>query len=173
MFTGILGVKSRIFCKTSSMIFINDSVCLECRGTLYISGIKSFRFCHDYHLICSISSLHRSPPGNFVYCLASMPMPQWNQVESKALQPLYILSLICPEPSLLLWWSNQLMCFCAAGENGCTYLTCMTFPLDGQVSADRNRCPRSTARRAIDVVAFLQQNSACWMQMRMERLPPV
>jgi len=83
MFTGILGVKSRIFYKTSSMIFINDSVCLECRGTLYISGIRSFRFCHDYHLICSISSLHRPPPGNFVYCLASMPMPQWNQVESQ------------------------------------------------------------------------------------------
>jgi len=67
------------------------------------------------------------------------------------------------------------MSCCAAGTNECLDLRRRTsadvvHALDGQVSAERSRCPGSMARRAWDIVAPLQRSSAGWMPAKIWRL---
>ena len=74
----------------------------------------------------------------------------------------------CAACMLLL--SDELMRCCAAGTNGWLDLRRCAFALDGQVSAEWSRCPDSMARRTIDSVAPLWQNSVGWMPARIGRL---
>ena len=59
---------------------------------------------------------------------------------------------------------------CASGTNGCLDLGRRACALDGQVSAEWSRRPRSMARRASDGVAPLRRSSAGWMPSRFGRL---
>ena len=78
------------------------------------------------------------------------------------------------------WWSAhsaarmllayKLMRCCAAGTNGCLDFRRRAFALDGRVSAEWSRCPRSMARGARDSVAPLRRSSAGWMPARMGSL---
>jgi len=66
------------------------------------------------------------------------------------------------------WLSDELMCRCAAGTNGCMRFS--PFPLGGHVSAEWSRCPGSMARRARDSVAPMRRSSAGWMPAKIGRL---
>ena len=70
----------------------------------------------------------------------------------------------------MLVLSDRLMSCCAVGTNGCLDLRCRAFALDGQVSAEWNRCLGSIAQRARESMAPLRRSSAGWMPARMGRL---
>jgi len=57
-----------------------------------------------------------------------------------------------------------------AGTNGCLDLKPHASVLDGWVSTECSRCPRSMERHPRDSVAPLQQSSAGWMPARIARL---
>ena len=81
------------------------------------------------------------------------------------------------------WWSahcaarmllsDKLMSCCAADTNGCLHLRRRAFALDGQMSAEWSRCPRSMAQRARDSVASLRRSSVGWMSAAVGRRHPV
>ena len=62
------------------------------------------------------------------------------------------------------------MSCCVTGANGCLDLRRRATPLDGQVSTEWRRCPRSMARRRRDSVAPLRRSSAGWMLVKIGRL---
>jgi len=63
--------------------------------------------------------------------------------------------------------SDKLMSCCAVCTNGCLDLRRRGSALDGQMSAEWNRCPGSMARRARDSLAPLPRSLGGWIPAMM------
>jgi len=85
-------------------------------------------------------------------------------------RPFRIPLVILPVARRYVGCCQILISFCAVGTIGCLDFRRRASTLDGQVSAEWNRCSGSIARRARNSVTPLRRSPAGWMPARMGRL---